>query len=205
MKPRPDYRLYLVTDRRLMGGRRIEDVVAAAVRGGVTVVQLREKDCPAREFIELGRALKRLLAPLGVPLLINDRVDVALACSADGVHLGQSDMEYADARRILGPDAIIGISVETPAQKPAEADYLGAGPVFSTPTKPDAAPPWGLEALAAYCRESPHVVVAIGGITLANARSVIEAGAGGIAVVSAICAAPDPEAAARALREAIKT
>jgi thiamine-phosphate pyrophosphorylase len=205
MTPRPDWRLYLVTDRPLMGGRRIEDVVAAAVRGGVTVVQLREKDCPTREFVELARALKRLLDPLGVPLLINDRVDVALACGADGVHLGQSDMEYADARRILGPEAIIGISVETPEQKPAEADYLGVGPIFATPTKPDAAPPWGLEALAAYRRACRHVLVAIGGITLENARSVVEAGADGVAVVSAICAATDPAAAARALREAIQT
>lgn len=204
MKRHPDWRLYLVTDRPLMAGRRIEDVVAAAVRGGVTIVQLREKDCRTREFVEVARGLKRLLEPLGVPLIINDRVDVALACGADGVHLGQSDMEYADARRILGPDAIIGISVETPEQKPGEADYLGVGPIFSTPTKPDAAPPWGLEALAAYRRASRHVLVAIGGITLENARSVVEAGADGIAVVSAICAAPDPEAAARALHEAIK-
>jgi len=121
------------------------------------------------------------------------------------VHLGQSDMKYEDARRILGPDAIIGVSVETPQQEPAEADYLGVGPIFATPTKPDAAPPWGLEALAAYRRACRHVLVAIGGITIENARSVVEAGADGVAVVSAICAATDPEAAARALREAIQT
>lgn len=204
MKPAFDPRLYLVTDRDMLAGRSLVDVVAAAVRGGVTVVQLREKHCGTREFIAVARALQPLLAAHRVPLLINDRVDVALAVQADGVHLGQSDMEYADARRLLGPDALIGISIETPAQaEGVEADYLGVGPIFSTATKPDAAPAWGLETLRAFRVSNKSTLVAIGGIHLANAPDVMEAGADGVAVVSALCAAPDPEAAARALLRAI--
>jgi thiamine-phosphate pyrophosphorylase len=205
MRPQPDWSLYLVTDRTLMGGRAMEEVVLSAVRGGAGVVQLREKNCSTREFVALARSLKARLAPFGTPLIINDRVDVALACGADGVHLGQSDMEYADARRILGPGAIIGVSIERPEQSAPGADYLGVGPIFATPTKPDAAPPWGLEALAAYRRTTRQILIAIGGIHAGNARQVIDAGADGVAVVSAICAAADPEAAARALRAAIKT
>jgi thiamine-phosphate pyrophosphorylase len=144
----PDFSLYLVTDRRLAAPRAIEDVVAAAVRGGVTAVQLREKDCSTREFVEIARKLKEILAPLAVPLIINDRADVALAVGADGVHVGQSDMDCRDLRGLLGPGAIIGLSVETPEQaEQADSlpvDYLGVGPNFSSPTKPDAAPAWGL-------------------------------------------------------------
>jgi thiamine-phosphate pyrophosphorylase len=205
-RPR-DWSLYLVTDRGLAGSRPLADVVDAAVRGGVTAVQLREKQCSTREFVELARSLKALLEPLGVPLIVNDRVDVALAAGADGVHVGQSDMDYRDVRRLLGPDAIVGLSVETKEQAEQAAaldvDYLGVSPVFSTPTKTDTAAEWGLSGLAALRRVSEHVLVAIGGIHPSNATQVIEAGADGIAVVSAICAAPDPEAAARALRRAI--
>ena len=208
MRPRYDWQLYLVTDRRLAGERPIQSVVEAAVRGGVTAVQLREKDSSTREFVELGRALMRLLAPLGVPLMVNDRVDVALAIGATGVHLGQSDMDYATARRLLGPDAAIGVSVETVQQareaEALDADYLGVGPVFSTATKPDAAPPLGLAGLAQVRSASRHLLVAIGGIGAENARQAMDAGAGGVAVVSAICAARDPEDAARKLRLAIK-
>jgi thiamine-phosphate pyrophosphorylase len=207
MRPPHDWSLYLVTDRCLAGRRSLDDLVRAALRGGVTAVQLREKECATRDFIDLARALKAILAPAGVPLIVNDRVDVALAACADGVHIGQSDMEYRDARRILGPDAIIGLSVETPEQAGRAAsfdvDYLGVGPIFLTPTKTDAAVPWGIEGLAALRRASRHVLVAIGGVHRENAGDVIRAGADGIAVVSAICAAQDPERAARDLRAAI--
>jgi thiamine-phosphate pyrophosphorylase len=202
-----DWRLYLVTDRRLAGERPIEDVALAAVRGGVTAVQLREKAAATREYVTMARRLKALLAPFGVPLIINDRVDVALAAGADGVHVGQSDMAYADVRRLVGPHFLVGLSVETMQQAQAaedlDADYLGVSPIFSTPTKPDTAEAWGIEGLTALRARSRHVLVAIGGINSSNAREVIQAGADGIAVVSAICAAPDPEAAARELKRLI--
>lgn len=199
-----DPRLYLVTDRSQMGGRDIVWVVEAALRGGVTAVQLREKSCGTREFIEVARRLQPVLAAPGVPLIINDRVDVALAVGAEGVHLGQSDMDYATARRLMGPQALIGISAETLEQAlAADGDYLGVGPIFSTPTKPDAAPAWELDTLRRLRPQSKQLLVAIGGIGMANARAVMEAGADGIAVVSAICAAADPERAAQELRRAI--
>jgi thiamine-phosphate pyrophosphorylase len=206
VKPRRGWSLCLVTDRRLSAPHSVEEVVRAAVRGGVDAIQLREKECSTREFVELARALKTILAPAGVPLMVNDRVDVALAACADGVHIGQSDMPYGDARRLLGPDAIIGLSVESMEQAEQagslDVDYLGVSPVFSTPTKTDTAPAWGLDGLAALRRASRHVLVAIGGINRENAGAVIRAGADGIAVVSAICAAADPERAARELRNA---
>lgn len=207
MRPPRDWSLYLVTDRRLSSPRSLEDLVRAALRGGVTAVQLREKECATRAFVDLARALKAILAPAGVPLVIDDRIDVALAACADGVHIGQSDMEYRDARRLLGPDAVIGLSVETldQAERAAalDVDYLGVGPVFPTPTKTDAAPAWGIDGLAALRRASRQVLVAVGGINRQNAGALIRAGADGIAVVSAICSAPDPEQAARELRAAI--
>jgi thiamine-phosphate pyrophosphorylase len=208
MKRCIDWRLYLVTDRRIAGARPIEDVVCAAVRGGATAVQLREKECPTREFVELGRRLKALLAPFSVPLIVNDRVDVALAVGADGVHIGQSDMGYRDARALLGTDAVIGLSVENMEQA-AEAEnldvaYLGVSPIFSTPTKTDTAPEWGLAGLLRLRAASRHVLVGIGGIDAGNAAQVLEAGADGIAVVSAICAAADPERAASELRRALE-
>lgn len=199
--------LYLVTDRGLIGDRSLEEVVLGAVRGGVTMVQLREKEASTREFIDLARRLLERLRPLGVPLIINDRVDVALAVGADGVHIGQQDMPYPIARRLLGPKAIIGLSVETLEElQEAEAydvDYLGISPVFPTPTKPDTRGAWGLEGLREARRRSRHKLVAIGGIGPHNVRQVLEAGAHGIAVVSAICADPDPEEAAGLLRKEI--
>jgi thiamine-phosphate pyrophosphorylase len=196
-----DWSLYLVTDRRLAGDRPLEEVVAAAVRGGVSAVQLREKECPAREFVELARRLKAVLEPLGVPLIINDRVDVALAAGADGVHIGQSDMKVDDVRRLVGPDAIVGLSVDSAEQPaPLDLDYLGVGPIFPTGTKADAGPALGLEGLARLRAASRHILVGIGGINATNAAAVLGAGADGIAVVSAICAAPDPEQAAAELR-----
>ena len=197
-------RLYLVTDRGLSLGRDIEWIVGEAVAGGVSIVQLREKDIDTREFVALGLRLKALLAPLGVPLIINDRVDVALAVDADGVHIGQSDMPYDVARRLLGPDKIIGLSVETLDQvKEAnllDVDYIAVSPVYSTPTKTDTAPPFGLEGLRQAVSLSRHPGVAIGGMNAATAPAVLATGIDGVAVVSAICSAPDPRAAAAALR-----
>jgi thiamine-phosphate pyrophosphorylase len=188
-------------------GRPIAFIVEAAVRSGVTAVQLREKNCPTREFVQLGRELKQILAPLQVPLIVNDRVDIALAMGADGVHLGQQDMDYESARRLLGPGAIIGLSIETVEQAraaaPLDADYLGVGPVFPTVTKTDAAPPLGLAALEEVRAISRHILVAIGGIGAGNAAQAIHSGADGVAVVSALCAADDPEQAARGLRQSI--
>jgi thiamine-phosphate pyrophosphorylase len=208
MRPDVDWSLYLVTNRALSLGRPIEEIVLAGVAGGVTAVQLREKGCSTREFVALARSLKQVLAPHGVPLLINDRVDVALAAGADGVHVGQSDMAYRDARALLGADALIGLSVETPEQaaeaEMCDCDYLGVGPIFPTGTKYDAAPAWGLDRLAELRRTSRHRLVAIGGITASNAALVATAGADGIAVVSAICSAPDPRAAATHLRRIIE-
>ena len=202
-----DWSLYLVTDRRVAGERPLEDVVLAAVRGGVTAVQLREKQATTREYVTMARRLKALLTPFSVPLIVNDRVDVALAAGADGAHVGQSDMAYADVRRLVGPDFLVGLSVETMEQAQAaenlDADYLGVSPIFFTPTKTDTAEAWGIEGLTALRARSCHVLVAIGGMNSSSVREVIQAGANGIAVVSAICAAPDPEAAARELRRLI--
>lgn len=195
-------RLYLVTDQALCRGRTLADVVAAAVQGGVSCVQLRDKHLEAREFLAQALALKHLLAPLGVPLVINDRVDVALACGAEGVHLGQGDMPPDEARRLLPPEVFIGWSVEKPQDVARSAslpvDYLGVSPVFATPTKTDTKAPWGLDGLRQVRAMTALPLVAIGGIHPGNAAGVFEAGADGLAVVSALCAAEDPGAAARA-------
>lgn len=200
---RESLRLYLVTDRGLSLGRSLEEVVIEAVAGGVTIVQLREKDAPTGEFVALAKGLKALLAPLGVPLIINDRVDVALAADADGVHIGQSDMAYADARRLLGPDKIIGLSVENfhdlEVANGLDVDYIGISPVYGTPTKTDTAQPFGLEGLRRAVEMSAHPTVAIGGMNAQTIGDVMLAGTDGVAVVSAICSAPSPREAAREL------
>ena len=202
-----DYSLYLVTDRSLSRGRATAEIVRAAVAGGVTCVQLREKSCGTREFIEEARALVAVLRDTGVPLIVNDRVDVALAAGANGVHLGQRDMALADARRLGPPGWIIGISAESVEDairaEREGADYIGVSPVFATPTKTDTAPPLGLEGLRAIRAAVKIPLVAIGGIQMANARDVIRAGADGLAVVSAIASADSPQAAAAALRREI--
>jgi thiamine-phosphate pyrophosphorylase len=202
-----DFGLYLVTDRVLSGGRPLEQIVRESAEGGVTVVQLREKDSGAREFLDQAFALRQVTAELAIPFIINDRVDIALACRADGVHLGQEDMQCVLARRIAGEDMIIGVSVSTVDEAvEAEADgadYLGVGPLFATPTKPDAVPATGLGVLRSIRRAVRIPVVGIGGLTCANAGDVIRAGADGVAVVSAIIASPDPREAARALRSAV--
>lgn len=196
-------KLYLVTDRPLCLGRDLEWVVSEAVKGGVSIVQLREKEASTREFVELATRLKNVLQPAGVPLIINDRIDVALAADADGVHIGQSDMPYGIARRLLGPDKIIGLSVENPEEveeaNALDVDYIAVSPVYGTPTKTDTAPPFGLEGLRRAVQIARHPVVAIGGMNERTAPDVFAAGADGIAVVSAICSAPDPRVAAERL------
>ena len=191
-----DLRLYLVTDRPLSLGRDLEWIVTEAVRGGVTMVQLREKDCDTREFVELAARLKTALSPLGVPLIINDRIDVALAMDADGVHIGQSDMPYDIARKLLGPDKIIGLSVENMddirVANALDVDYVGISPVYSTSTKTDTAAPFGLDGLREAVKLSVHPTVAIGGMNARTAADVMDCGTDGIAVVSAIVSADSP-------------
>ena len=204
-----DYlKLYLVTDRELSLGRSLEEVVSEAVKGGVTVVQLREKDASTGEFIELARRLMKLLKPLRIPLIINDRVDVALAVDADGVHIGQSDMSYEDARRLLGPDKIIGLSVENfkdiEAANALDVDYIGISPVYGTPTKTDTAEPFGLEGLRKAVQMSAHPTVAIGGMNASTISDVMAAGTDGVAVVSAICSAENIQKATSDLREIVE-
>jgi thiamine-phosphate pyrophosphorylase len=195
--------VYLVTDQTLCLGRPLASIVADAVRAGVACVQLREKMASTREFLNQALALKPVLASAGIPLIINDRVDIALAAGADGVHLGQSDMPYDAARRLMGSNAIIGLSVETWADVEAaqnlDVAYLGVSPVFATPTKTDTRSPWGLDGLARIRAYSRHSLVAIGGLNAANAKEIIRAGADAVAVVSAICSAEDPFTAARNL------
>ena len=199
-----DYSLYLVTDRSLSKGRSNRDIVEAAVAGGVTCVQLREKHCGTREFIHEALALRPLLRDYNIPLIINDRLDVALAVAADGVHLGQSDMPIAMARKIAGRSLLIGISAESAddALKAEQegADYIGISPVFSTPTKIDAAPPLGLGGVSKIRGLVDIPLVGIGGINPDNAASVIGAGADGVAVVSAIVSAEDPADATSMLK-----
>jgi thiamine-phosphate pyrophosphorylase len=200
-------RLYLVTDQTSVGSRTLIDVVAAAVQGGVTCVQLREKQLNTRDFFAQAMAFKALLAPHGIPLVINDRVDVALACGAQGVHLGQSDMPVLQARRLLPPEVFIGWSVESMEDVARSAslpvDYLGVSPIHATPTKTDTQNPWGLDGLNKVRLATVLPLVAIGGIHAGNARAVLSAGADGLAVVSALCAAQDPRAAATELRRLI--
>lgn len=193
--------VYLVTDRALCMGRDVLDVVASAARGGLCAVQLREKQIASREFVALGRAMVDLLRPLGIPLIINDRADIAQIIGADGLHIGQSDIHYRDARELLGPKAIIGLSVETSSQaiecRNWGLNYIGASPIFGTPTKSDTAEPLGLNGLAQLRTLTTTPIVAIGGINLSNCRQVVQAGADSIAIVSAICSAHDPEAATK--------
>ncbi|MBQ2006515.1 MAG: thiamine phosphate synthase [Bacteroidales bacterium] len=207
MRKNVDLSLYLVTDRDLSLGRSLEEVVSEAVAGGVTVVQLREKDASTGEFVELARRMMDMLNPLGVPLIINDRVDVALAVDADGVHIGQSDMKYEDARRLLGPDKIIGLSVESfediEAANALDVDYVGISPVYGTPTKTDTAEPFGLEGLRKAVAMSEHPTVAIGGMNAKTIGEVIAAGADGVAVVSAICSAEDVKEATTELKSIV--
>ena len=202
-----NWAVYVLTDRRAAGERSLIDVVRAVVRGGATAIQLRDKEASTGEMIELGRALLQITRPAGVPLIVNDRADVALAIDADGVHVGQDDMPAPLARQIIGPQRILGVSagtIEEARQAQREgADYLGVGDVYGTPTKADAGTPIGLSGLAEIARAVSIPVVAIGGIQLDNAAATLQAGASGVAVISAVIGAPDPETAARQLRNAV--
>lgn len=199
--------VYLVTDRPLCLDRPLTSIVTEAVRAGIACVQLREKKASTRDFLNQALTLKPILASAGIPLIINDRVDIALAVDADGVHLGQTDMPYATARRLLGPDAVIGLSVETwedvSAAQDLDVNYLGVSPIFATPTKTDTKTPWGPDGLARIRSYSRHTLVAIGGLNDANAREIIAAGADAVAVVSAICSADDPFTATRNLVQCV--
>ena len=202
-----DWSLYLVTDRQLSLGRSIIDVVESAVAGGVSVVQLREKDISTREFVELGKILLKILKPQNIPLIINDRLDVTLAIGADGLHIGQSDLHYHDARKILGEKFLLGLSVETTEQVQEalhwNLSYIALSPLFSTPTKTDTAPPWGLKGLKEIRPRIHCPLIAIGGIHPHNSKEILEAGADGLAIVSAICSAPSPKEASAQFRKII--
>ncbi len=183
-------------------------MVEAAIRGGVTVVQYREKAASTRRMIAEARELRQLCRAAGVPFIVNDRIDVALAVDADGVHVGQDDMPAPLARRLIGKGRILGVSAgnvdEARRAEEEGADYIGASPVFATPTNPDAPAPMGVEGLRKLAGAVSIPVVAIGGMNAQNARAVMLAGAAGLAVVSAIVGAQDVEAAARAIADAVK-
>lgn len=201
-----DLALYAVTDSAWLGGRPLEDVVAQAIAGGATFVQLREKNASFEERCELARRVLAVCRAAGVPFVVDDDVACARAVGADGVHVGQSDAGCREARAILGPQAIVGVSAQTPEQalkaQADGADYLGVGAVFATSTKADAADV-GLDGLAAVCAAADLPVVAIGGINASNVGELAGTGACGAAVVSAIFAAVDPQAAASELRAAV--
>lgn len=207
-RPTPDLSLYLVLDPAVCGARAVAEVVEAAASGGVTIVQLRDKTAGTRTFVERAREVRARLVPRRVPFLINDRVDVALAAGAEGVHLGQSDMDSADARRLLGPGAIIGLTVRSLAEAAAVPrgviDYVSIGGVFPTASKNNPKPPIGLDGLARIAREIETPLVAISGIEVSNAAAVVAAGVEGVAVASAICRAPDPAAASTALLSMVR-
>lgn len=200
--------LYFVTEEALSEGRSTLDIVKQAVKGGVDAVQLREKNMEAREVLELGYRLKEFLQKHRIPLIVNDRVDIAMVLDAEGVHLGQSDLPIGAARKLLGPDKIIGISVSKieEALEAVEkgADYLGVGPIFPTGSKKDAEKPVGLKGLQEI-RERVNIhLTAIGGINRENAAKVIKSGADSIAVISAVSRAKDVERASRELQQIIK-
>jgi thiamine-phosphate pyrophosphorylase len=213
---RVDLRLNAIVDPERAGGHALADLARLCAEGGATLVQLRDKQSATRAMIDEARAIKQALAPFGVPFVVNDRVDVALAAAADGVHVGQDDMAAEDARRLLGPVAIIGLSVKTMSEAEAAPigliDYVGSGGVYATLSKQQKNPPIGPEGLARIigvlrrrAQESRKAlpVCGIAGIDAGNAAPVIAAGADGVAVISALSLASDPTAAARALRQIV--
>jgi thiamine-phosphate pyrophosphorylase len=207
-----DVRLYALVDPARAGGHSLAALARLLADGGATLVQLRDKHNDTRVMVEEARAIKSALAPHRVPLLVNDRVDVALAAGADGVHVGQGDMAVEDARRLLGPGAIIGLSIKTPAQAEAAPidllDYVGIGGVFATTSKDNPNPPIGAAGLAriveVFRRRAPKLpLCAIAGIDATNAGAAVTAGADGVAVISALSLAASPPDAARALRAVV--
>lgn len=202
MKAQPDYSIYLVTDDGCLQGRALLDCVREALEGGVTLVQYRAKTASSAEMYAEALQLKALCDSFKVPLIINDRLDIAMAVGAAGVHLGQDDLPCAVARRILGEEYLIGVSAHNPTEAKAAlqsgADYLGCGAVFGTATKADVKK-LGTDGLAAICREKGLPVVGIGGVTADNYREVRAAGTDGAAIVSGILAQPDISATVRAI------
>lgn len=207
MKPRGDWRVYVVTDTRHAGGHSHREIALAAIRGGATAVQLRMKEEPAREMVEAAREIGPLCRASGVTFILNDRVDVALAGGADGVHVGQDDLPAGLARALLGERLFLGVSAATEDEAVAAwqdgADYLGVGPIFATGTKADAGEAVGVGRLHAIHRVVPIPLVGIGGITVENAADVVRAGAAGVAVITAVTGAPDMAEATRRLREIV--
>lgn len=203
-KPPADWGVYLVTDRAATGGRPLLDVVAAALRGGIGAVQLRERDLPARQLLGLAADLRALTRTHGAALLINDRIDVALACGADGVHLPASSFAVGDARALLGPARLIGVSThsvdEVARAAAAGADFAVLGPIFATPSKQRYGAPLGLAALRTARGQKAMPLFGIGGIEPHNADEVRGTGATGVAVIRAVLSNDDPEAAVRRLR-----
>lgn len=201
-----DLSLYLITDPVIAGSRALPDVVNEAVSGGVSVVQVRDKKADARDLLDLTLALKTLLDPLGIPLVVNDRVDVAAAAGV-GCHIGQTDLPPKAAREILGEGAIIGLSIDDPDQTanadPGLLDYVAHGPFASTGTKADAGAPVGGEGIIRVRAETTLPLVAIGGIDETNTADAIKAGADGVAVISAIIGSTDPKSAAEALKRQV--
>jgi len=202
-----DYSIYVITDRQVGRGRTHEDMAAAAITGGATILQLREKVFTTRQLLEAAARTLELARRAAVPLIINDRVDVALAVEADGIHVGPEDLPVLAARRLVGPHRIVGASAGTEAEAIAAerdgADYIGVGSIFQTSSKVDAGAPIGLEALQRIAKAVRIPVVAIGGITHANAAEVIRAGAAGVAVISAVLGADDIRDATRRLADVI--
>ncbi|AXA44907.1 thiamine phosphate synthase (plasmid) [Rhizobium leguminosarum] len=203
-----DLSLYLVLDPDLCAGIGMVETARLAVAGGATMVQLRDKHAATIGMIETGRALKQALEGTGALLIVNDDVEAAIAIGADGLHIGQEDMDAHKARTMIGPDMILGLSVETAplaaAVDPGLVDYTGVGPVFATPTKADHKQPIGFDGLAKLVKASPVPSVAIGGLKADHVAQVFAAGAKGVAVVSAICGTPDPEAATRHIAAEIR-
>ncbi len=211
-----DLRLNAIVDPERSGGRDLATLALLCAEGGATLVQLRDKVSETRAMVAEARAIKQALEPLSIPFVVNDRVDVALAAAADGVHLGQDDMPVEDARRLLGPGAIIGLSVKNVGEAEAAPveliDYVGSGGVYATLSKQQKNPPIGPQGLAkiigvlgrrAQARNKELPVCGIAGIDVSNAAAVIGAGADGVAVISALSLAPEPAAAARGLRQVV--
>lgn len=203
-----DLSLYLVLDRAMCGSFGLVETTKAAIRGGATIVQLRDKDVSTAEMIATGKALKQAMQGSNVKLIINDNVEAALAIGADGLHIGQHDGAPAQIRAQIGPDMILGLSVQTTelAEKadPAVVDYLGIGPVFPTKTKNNCAPVIGFDGLKRVRSHNGLPAVGIGGIKLNHVADVLATGVNGLAVVSAICGQPDPEAETRGFKAAIE-
>ncbi|WP_029874894.1 thiamine phosphate synthase [Rhizobium leguminosarum] len=203
-----DLSLYLVLDPDLCAGIGMVETARLAVAGGATMVQLRDKHAGTIRIIETGRALKQALDGTGALLIVNDDVEAAIAIGANGLHIGQEDMDAMRARTMIGPEMILGLSVESEALAnavdPGLVDYTGVGPVFATPTKADHKQPIGFDGLARLVKASPVPSVAIGGLKADHVAQVFAAGASGLAVVSAICGTPDPEAATRRIAAEIR-